>query len=68
MLNDPHSLGTYTAKNLTVMNVNVVFNIIRQGKSDFTLHSFPKENRFVTRFPLRMLDHAVKEHLTCQNR
>ena len=50
------------------MNVNVLFNIIRQGKSDFTSNSLPKENWFVTRFPLRMLDHAIKEHLTRQNR
>ena len=67
MLNDPHSLGTCLAKNLTVMNVNVLFNIIRQGKSDFTVDTSSKENGFITRFPLLMLDHAIKEHFTCQN-
>lgn len=34
MLNDPHSLGTCLSKILTVMNVHVVLDIIRQEGFD----------------------------------
>ena len=35
MLNDPHSLGTSLSKILTVMNLHVVSDIIRQQGIDF---------------------------------
>ena len=35
MLNDPHSLGTSSTKILTVMNVHVDSEIIRQEGVDF---------------------------------
>ena len=44
MLNDPHSLGTWLAKILTVMNVHVVSDIIRQEGIDFDWNSSPEKN------------------------
>ena len=67
MLNDPHSLGTSSAKILTVMNVNVNSDIIRHSGFDFAFVPSTKHNWLITRFPLRMFDHTISEEFILEH-
>ena len=61
MLNDPHSLGTSLAKILTIINVHVVSDIIRQLSIGFVLDSLTKVDWFLTFFPLIVFNHTISE-------
>ena len=67
MLNDPHSLGTYLAKILTVINVHVVFGIIRQHGCGFQNIPLTKHNWLITNLPLIELCHALNEQFTLKD-
>jgi hypothetical protein len=67
MLNDPHSLGTSLAKNLTIINVDVVFDIIRHLSIVFIFDSSTKEDRVISHVPLRVFYHTLGEGFTFQN-
>jgi hypothetical protein len=67
MLNDPHSLGTSLPKNLTIINVDVVFDIIRHLSIVFIFDSSTKEDRVISHDPLRVFYHTLGEGFTFQN-
>ncbi len=61
MLNDPHSLGTTLAKILTIINVHVVSDIIRQLSIGLVLDSLTKVDWFLAFFPLIVFNHTISE-------
>ena len=67
MLNDPHSLGTYLAKILTIINVHVGFGIIRQHGCGFQNTPLTKHNWLISNLPLIELRHALNEEITLKD-